>query len=89
MSENRTWTVDHAKSRIQNYNYYTDDTIAYNYIELYNTHLDLYMHSFSFRTAHYWNALTDDVVRIVPVHSFVHCLPILVLKNFVRGIPLM
>ena len=48
-------------------------------------HLDLYMHSFSIRSAHYWNALSDDVVRIVSVYSFVHCLPNLVLQSFVRG----
>ena len=49
----------------------------------------IYTHSISIRTAHYWNALSDDVVRIVPEHSFVHCLPYLVLKSFVRGRTLM
>ncbi len=48
-------------------------------------HLDLYRHSFSIRTAHYWNALPNDVIGIASVANFVHSVPNSVLQRFVRG----
>ena len=50
--------------------------------------LNLYMHSFSIRTTHNWNAWSDDVVRVA-LYIALCAVYITVLKSFVRGKVLM